>query len=1119
MQRTLLVGVLALGWTVGIAAAQSSFTTFEAPTYAPGALADSTQTAEDNPGQGGWWRYVNDNLGPAAAIILSGDNGPSEPGTQCLELNNTDPDNPAAANAIGVRQRVTDAITDGPYVTWEYDVKWTVAPDGNFTIRVDDSDRLDRRGLGVYHWWGFAFQLQGSWLPDGSNSAWVGDIGQGPGGIDSGQAGNIGVWHTVRWTAYYGTATGADWGQVLRVEVLNGPAAGYRRTKYQSYLQEGVNSADMLTLWVSNNSAPDIWRLDNLRLTGHPMPSQAPVADAGPDQSNVPMTYDGGVVTLDASGSTDDGSIVEYRWVIMPATPGPGTTVAITSSPQITVGLPSGTHNIRLFVVDDDGLQSFDDVVIQVDATLTPVPVDNLTGPSAIKDGDLFGRDQAPVVLPAGDLQFQIITQVAGGPGGWSSDPPADRQMVFDRLGNMYAMRWYDRVVSATPDFAFRWESPQLRDAETSVVMVGDRHVYVVDGGDQASFTPCTVTALDKVTGQIVWDVWLEDLGIPATEIGLRPLATLHNNKLYVVGAPFDGSGDSINDSVRLWQVDLGTDTPGFVPGALDWTAIVPWGSEAPRYGNVVLIPDLFAAGEHGLYFAGRSAAADDGLPDLVGVRLNDSGVVSTWGADGVLADLSALTYSPDAGVLYVRSQSDNWGNVAMWVVDPFTGDKTGAAVGDQASTTYNEEAMALGGDGVTLRSAGKNGWVYSFTPTTFDAAFYDFENNAGENAILFRNAAGEDILVTGVRGREGAHDQVRRLVALNLSQADSAVADEGDLDDGPVYIDDVVVYHNGNPVFSDNFESYPLGPIVAPGIGPWVYTTYAPGQVDDWTAAIVSIDGRKCLRLDPYGGNGNRVTSLVADLGADYGPPSDTVALSWMQKRTDLCDNVYIGDFDGAPGTYQWDGGGAPASQKLYATGGSPGWTPSAELTPGAWQAVYLSSDYVGDWIDVTVDGTNNGEAPPFIADLGNGLATVELWMWATPPTCSGWEPLVNEPVDEIVLNTEVSPDNFDWEGISAISVGPDGSIYFFQWKTYDRRWTRVKLVSTGPSYVCGDTNCDGVVDTADIDNFVFAVVNNTPAPGCPTSLLAADANKDGAVDTADIDSFVYAVVNGICP
>jgi parallel beta-helix repeat protein len=62
------------------------------------------------------------------------------------------------------------------------------------------------------------------------------------------------------------------------------------------------------------------------------------------------------------------------------------------------------------------------------------------------------------------------------------------------------------------------------------------------------------------------------------------------------------------------------------------------------------------------------------------------------------------------------------------------------------------------------------------------------------------------------------------------------------------------------------------------------------------------------------------------------------------------------------------------------------------------------------------------------------------------------------------------------------------------------------------------GDMNCDGVVDTADIDGFVLALLN--PAgyaaayPHCRHD--TADMNGDGAVDTADIDGFVAAIVGG---
>jgi len=62
------------------------------------------------------------------------------------------------------------------------------------------------------------------------------------------------------------------------------------------------------------------------------------------------------------------------------------------------------------------------------------------------------------------------------------------------------------------------------------------------------------------------------------------------------------------------------------------------------------------------------------------------------------------------------------------------------------------------------------------------------------------------------------------------------------------------------------------------------------------------------------------------------------------------------------------------------------------------------------------------------------------------------------------------------------------------------------------------GDVNCDGVVETADIDAFVLALGN--PAgyaaayPGCDA--LRADTNFDNALDSADIAAFVQLGVGG---
>jgi hypothetical protein len=72
-------------------------------------------------------------------------------------------------------------------------------------------------------------------------------------------------------------------------------------------------------------------------------------------------------------------------------------------------------------------------------------------------------------------------------------------------------------------------------------------------------------------------------------------------------------------------------------------------------------------------------------------------------------------------------------------------------------------------------------------------------------------------------------------------------------------------------------------------------------------------------------------------------------------------------------------------------------------------------------------------------------------------------------------------------------------------------RLWTR----ANSPP---GDVNCDGALNTFDIDPFVLAPTN--PAayalayPSC--DILSADINCDGSVNAFDIDPFVLCLTSG---
>jgi len=89
--------------------------------------------------------------------------------------------------------------------------------------------------------------------------------------------------------------------------------------------------------------------------------NQAPVADAGPDQTVTDLDQNGNeTVTLDGSASSDpDGTIDTYEWK-------EGVTVLGTSA-IITANLSVGTHTITLTVTDNGSATGTNDVVITVD--------------------------------------------------------------------------------------------------------------------------------------------------------------------------------------------------------------------------------------------------------------------------------------------------------------------------------------------------------------------------------------------------------------------------------------------------------------------------------------------------------------------------------------------------------------------------------------------------------------------------------------------------------------------------------------------------------------------------------------------------------------------------------
>lgn len=92
-----------------------------------------------------------------------------------------------------------------------------------------------------------------------------------------------------------------------------------------------------------------------------------PVADAGPDQSIEDTDADGfEAVSLDASGSTDDGTIDSYEWIL--------NTIPVATGETPSIDLSLGEYTIVLTVTDNDGNTDTDTVVIVVQSVGGPTP-------------------------------------------------------------------------------------------------------------------------------------------------------------------------------------------------------------------------------------------------------------------------------------------------------------------------------------------------------------------------------------------------------------------------------------------------------------------------------------------------------------------------------------------------------------------------------------------------------------------------------------------------------------------------------------------------------------------------------------------------------------------------
>lgn len=164
---------------------------------------------------------------------------------------------------------------------------------------------------------------------------------------------------------------------------------------------------------------------------GGPTPNQPPVADAGPDQT----VYKDDIVYFDGSGSYDpDGSIVNYTWNFGDGTFGYGEyTTHIYST--------TGSYNVTLTVIDDDGATDSDNCIITVEEPPNQPPVADAGLNQTVKEDETAYFDGSGSYDPDGSI-VNYTWNFGDGNFGYGESP----MHIYDDPGS------YTVVLTVTDD-------------------------------------------------------------------------------------------------------------------------------------------------------------------------------------------------------------------------------------------------------------------------------------------------------------------------------------------------------------------------------------------------------------------------------------------------------------------------------------------------------------------------------------------------------------------------------------------------------------------------------------------------------------------------------------------
>ena len=766
--RYWIMCVATAGLLCGSAVAQQEVLfDFESPTYGTG----------DLDGQDGWLVTRQDG---GAALIIDTDNGPGGPGSQCLELNVLDgyiDPNDIAHCHIDVERWFDDLVVNGgPLITLEYDVRWLVDDPNDNSILM----WLGFDGAGLAHWWSLWCQRLMVKEPLGTESLW-------PDGYP--WRGYSGQWNTIKWTFIYGDMGDDQGGQLMRVDLdedtdvpnhnyLPWTNIPYEVNHIYFHLRDGYNGP---------YTFDDRFLIDNLRIRGEPLPSAVPVADAGPDVTQDPGSWDG--VVLDGSGSSDDGEIVRYRWTVGYGWDAPMVYDGTEAAPL--VDLDTGVYELVLTVFDDDGLRDTDTAVYTIGDR--PAILDEVAGPWGIRNADIYGTGASnQITINTSMGAFEVVEQILVNDPWWGTPTEGDN-LVFDRFGNIYYLTWNELLESWDKTLNYRWRANQGGAQKTlggdvghNTVIAGIRYIYAVGGDRSDEPNEPRAYAFKKSTGELVWETYLDGedwSGQPG-----RPKVTLYDDKLYIVG-------ETVSSYVNVFQVDA-------TSGHLDWSSSCLVEMQYLMDNNVgspAFIPDAFGAGLHGLVWNQMSDIPDfawfDGYADIAALMIDPDpdtgGATPAWNVN-LLPDAPGLNtshpiYSPTTGLVYTPSFYYDWSaSFYAWDVhqtDGLYGSYTFDDPNDAGDHGFRDN-FVLDFDGLTVHAPGPYDSIYSYTDnldTTYSVEYRDYggelEHGWGFAAqgCLLQDQNGHSIFITATEPYVDPNDPNQvvptKIVAVDLSE------------------------------------------------------------------------------------------------------------------------------------------------------------------------------------------------------------------------------------------------------------------------------------------------------------------------------------------------------------